>query len=181
MEWKEDRNRNAKPVVVEGIVKPDGSLEVEGKVPLPAGKVRVTVEALPWSFEDHPFYKMLERIWATHDRAELQPPRSAEEMEAEYRRYRNEEGKIPLPAVTAPPTEEALPWSSEDHPFWQMLRRIWAARELAGLQPRSVEEIEAARKQFRDGIEEEIAEAGRLQDESRRLREEAKRASKEER
>ena len=60
-----------------------------------------------------------------------------------------------------------------------MLRRIWADREKAGLKPRSEEEVEAARKEFRDGIEEEIAETGRLQDECRRLREEAKRANKE--
>jgi len=169
---------NAKPVVVEGVVKPDGTLELEGKVPLPEGKVRVTVEALPWTFEDHPFYKMLERIWATHDEADV-TPRTVEEREAEFRRYRAEEGKIPPQAVTAPPTEDALPWSSEDHPFWQMLRRIWADAEKAGLKPRSVEEVEAERKRFRDEIDEEIAEAGRLQDESRRLREEAKRASKE--
>ena len=108
---------NGKPVVVEGVVEPDGTLKVEGKVSLPAGKVRVTVETLL-----------------------LNP---------------------------------------EDHPFFQMLREIWAAREKAGLKPRSVEEVEAERKRFRDEIEEEIAEAGRLQDESRRLREEARRASKE--
>ena len=99
---------NEKPVVVEGIVKSDGTLEIEGKIPMPAGKVRVTLEAL------------LE--------------------------------------------------NAEDHPFFQLLREIWDAREKAGLKPRSVEEIEAERKQFRDGIEEEIAEAGRLQDESRRAR-----------
>ena len=169
---------NEKPVVVEGFVKPDGTLEIEGKIPLPAGKVRVTVEGLLLNPEDHPFFQMLERIWATHDQADPRL-RTPEEMEAEYRRYRNEEGKIPPPAVTPPPAEDALPWSSEDHPFWQMLRRIWADREKAGLKPRSEEEVEAARKEFRDGIEEEIAEAGRLQEESRRLREEAKRANKE--
>ena len=106
-----------KPVVVEGIVKPDGTLEIVGKIPMPAGKVRVTLEPLLLN--------------------------------------------------------------AEDHPFFQMLREIWAAREKAGLKPRSVEEVEAARKEFRDGIEEEIAEAGRLQDECRRLREEAGRTSKE--
>ena len=169
---------NAQPIVVEGVVKPDGTLELEGKVPLPEGKVRVTVEALPWTFEDHPFWKMLEGIWATYDDAEPQPPRTAEEREAEYRRYRKEELKIHPPPAKVPVPADAVPWSSEDHPFWQMLRRIWADAEKAGLKPRSVEEVEAARKEFRDGIEEEIAEAGRLQDESRRLREEAKPASK---
>ena len=170
---------NAQPIVVEGVVKPDGTLEVEGKVPLPEGKVRVTVEALPWTFEDHPFWKMLERIWAARDQAELQPLRTAEERAAEFKRYRAEEGKIPPLAVTAPPTEQAMTQDPDDHPFWHMMRRIWAAREKAGLKPRSIEEVEAERKRFRDEIDEEIAEAGRLQDESRRLREEAKRARKE--
>ena len=75
---------NEKPVVVEGIVKPDGTLEIEGKIPLPAGKVRVTVEGLLLNPEDHPFFQMLERIWATHDQADPRL-RTPEEMEAEYR------------------------------------------------------------------------------------------------
>jgi hypothetical protein len=104
-------------VVVQGVVKPDGTLEVEGKVPLPAGRVQVTVE--------------------------------------------------PLSLTPA------------DHPFWKLLQGIWAARQQAGLQPRSVEEVEAERRQFRDEVDEEIAEAGRLQDESRRLQEEAAKSSQE--
>ena len=60
-----------------------------------------------------------------------------------------------------------------DHPFWQMMRGIWDARQQAGLQPRSVEAIEVERQRFRDEVDEEIAEAGRLQDECQRLRQEA--------
>ncbi len=62
---------NAKPVVVEGIVKRDGTLEIEGKIPMPAGKVRITLEELPWTFEDHPFWKMLQEIWAACEKAGL--------------------------------------------------------------------------------------------------------------
>jgi hypothetical protein len=99
---------SADAIVVQGIVKPDGTLELEGKVPLPAGKVQVTVEPLS-----------------------LVPP---------------------------------------DHPFWMLLQDIWTARREAGLQPRSAEEVEAERQRFRDEVETAVAEAGQLQDECRRLR-----------
>lgn len=67
-----------------------------------------------------------------------------------------------MPAGKVRVTVEELPWTFEDHPFWKMLQEIWADAEKAGLKPRTVEEVEAARREFRDGIEEEIAEAGRL-------------------
>jgi hypothetical protein len=38
---------NTETVVVEGVVRADGTLVVEGKVPLPAGKVSVTVKPVP--------------------------------------------------------------------------------------------------------------------------------------
>lgn len=95
---------SANTVVLQGIVQPDGTLQLNGKVALPAGKVQVTVATVP-----------------------------------------------PLPI---------------DHPFWQMMQGIWDARQQAGLQPRSVEAIEVERQRFRDEVDEEIAEAGRLQDES---------------
>ncbi len=97
---------NATSVTVPGVVQPDGTLELESKVPLPPGKVRVTVEAL-------------------------------------------------------------VPTTAE--PFWQLMQGIWAARQEAGLQPRSVEEIETERRRIRDEVEREIGEAGQLQEECRRL------------
>jgi len=57
--------------------------------------------------------------------------------------------------------------------FMQMLQGIWAAREAAGLVPRSTEEVEAERRTLREEMDQEIEEAGRLQEESRRLREAA--------
>jgi hypothetical protein len=98
-------------VVIYGVVQPDGSLHLEGKIPLPAGKVQITVQAVP------------------------EPP--------------------------------------EGDPFFDMLKDIWAARAQAGLTPRSVEEVEAQRRQLRDETDQEITEAGRLQEECRRLRKEA--------
>lgn len=102
---------SANTVVLQGVVQPDGTLQLDGKVPLPAGKVQVTVAAVP-----------------------------------------------SVPA---------------DHPFWQMMQSIWTARQQAGLQPRSTEEFEAERCRFRDEVDEEIAEAGRLQEACKRLRQEA--------
>lgn len=110
---------SANTVVVQGTVTPDGSLEIEGKIPLPPGKVQVTVVGLA-----------------------LEPP---------------------------------------DHPFWQMMREIWAGQQARGHVPRSVEEVEADRRAFREKVDEEIAETGRLQDDRQRqrLREEADDSSRE--
>ena len=38
---------NANLIVVRGVVKPDGTLELDGRVPMPAGKVRVTLQPVP--------------------------------------------------------------------------------------------------------------------------------------
>ena len=87
--------------------------------------------------------------------------------------------------ATPHPSEVRVPWQGltlepPDHPFWQMMRRIWADAEKAGLKSRSVEVVEADRKRYRDEIDEEIAEVGRLQDECRQSRDEAERRSEEE-
>ncbi|HYT90794.1 MAG TPA: hypothetical protein VEL76_18945 [Gemmataceae bacterium] len=76
-------------IVIQGIVKPDGTLELEGKVPLPAGKVQVTLEPLSLVPQDHPFWKLLQDIWTARQEAGLQP-RSAAEIEAERQRFRDE-------------------------------------------------------------------------------------------
>jgi hypothetical protein len=102
---------SAASVTVSGIVRPDGTLELADKLPLPAGKVQVTVQSVP-----------------------------------------------------------ELP---REDPFFAMLEDIWAARAKAGLTPRSVEEMEAQRRQLRDQTAEEVQQAGQLQDECRRLREQA--------
>jgi hypothetical protein len=117
---KEDRTMPANTVVIQGVVKPDGTLELEGKVPLPAGKVTVT----------------------------LQP-------------------------VTQ------VPYSQENDPFFQMLWSIRAAREQAGLRPRTREEIDAQVREIRDAFDEGVEKAGQLQEECRLRREAAARPQQE--
>jgi hypothetical protein len=51
----------------------------------------------------------------------------------------------------------------EGDPFFDMLRDIWATREQAGLTARTVEEVEAQRRQLREQSEQEVLEAERLQ------------------
>ncbi len=99
---------SARSQVVQGVVRPDGSLEIEGKLSLPPGPVQVTVQS-----------------------------------------------------AFVPP---------EGDPFFDMLKEIWAAREKAGLKPRSVEEVEALRRQLRDESESETNATAQLQEDCRRLR-----------
>lgn len=56
-------------------------------------------------------------------------------------------------------------------PFFELLKDIWATRAEAGLTPRTVDEIELQRRQLRDDSEQEVVDAGRLQEESRQLTE----------
>lgn len=76
-------------VTVEGIVKPDGTLEVTEKVNLPAGKVRVTLVPLSELPHDDPFWQHMERIWAGQ-RARGHIPRGVEEVESERQAFRQE-------------------------------------------------------------------------------------------
>ncbi len=76
-------------VTVPGTVRPDGTLELEGKVPLPAGPVQVTVQLMPELPRDDPFWQAMERIWAAQE-ARGYVPRSVEEVEAERGRLREE-------------------------------------------------------------------------------------------
>ncbi len=69
--------------------------------------------------------------------------------------------------------QQAMPEPPEGDRFFDMLKGIWAARTEAGLVPRSVEEVEAQRRRLRDETEQESTEAGRLQEECRRSRNEA--------
>jgi hypothetical protein len=73
--------------VLRGILKSDGSLELEGKPNLPAGPVRVTVESLPEQRES--VWTILERIWEER-KASGVIPRSREEIDAEIEQMRLE-------------------------------------------------------------------------------------------
>jgi hypothetical protein len=100
---------NLHEVVLEGTLKPDGTLELDQKPPLAAGRVTVVLRSVP-----------------------------------------------------------ELP---EGDPFWQMMKTIWAGQQARGHVPLSVEEVEAERRQTRDEWEARMREIERIQEESRRLRE----------
>jgi hypothetical protein len=80
---------SANAIIVEGFVRPDGTLDLTDKVPLPQGRVQLTVVPLPELPEDDPFWQMLERIWADQ-KARGHVPRSAAEVEAERQAVREE-------------------------------------------------------------------------------------------
>src|SRR5437763_1870850 len=85
MDRKEGRTMKANTVVIQGVVTPDGTLELEGKVPLPPGKVSVTVQPVPqWD----PFFKLLEDTRAIRERDGRKP--DAEAAQAALRRLRDE-------------------------------------------------------------------------------------------
>lgn len=76
-------------IVVNGTVKADGTLELEEKVPLPAGPVQVTVQPLPELPADDPFWQRMRAIWDAQN-ARGHVPRSTREVEAERQAFRDE-------------------------------------------------------------------------------------------
>ena len=80
---------NTATTIVEGIVKPDGTLEVPHKLNLPAGPVQVTVRSVPSPTQPERFWKMMESIWADL-RATGRKPRTREEIDAEIDALRSE-------------------------------------------------------------------------------------------
>jgi hypothetical protein len=75
--------------VVEGTIRPDGTLELLEKVNLPAGKVQVTLVPVPELSPADPFWRLMQGIWAGQ-KARGHVPRSAEDVEAERRAVRDE-------------------------------------------------------------------------------------------
>jgi hypothetical protein len=76
-------------VVIQGVVKPDGTLELPEKINLPAGRVQVTVAPLPELPKNDPFWQMMQRIWEGQ-KTRGHVPRSSEDVEAERRALREE-------------------------------------------------------------------------------------------
>ena len=60
-----------------------------------------------------------------------------------------------------------------DDAFFQMMENIWAGQKARGFVPRTVEEVEAERQEIRAGWAKRQETIERLQEESRRLRQEA--------
>ena len=80
---------NTAAVIVEGTVRPDGTLEVTQKVDVPAGRVRVTVEPVPEPVQPDRFWTMMESIWAAQ-LASGRTPRTREQIDSEIESLRNE-------------------------------------------------------------------------------------------
>jgi hypothetical protein len=78
---------SANAVVIQGVVRADGTLELEGKVPLPPGRVSVTLEPVPYSQETDPFFAMLRRPWAEREQAG-KPFRTGEQAQEALRQLR---------------------------------------------------------------------------------------------
>ena len=89
-----DRTRHAEGVmsqtaiVVQGIVKPDGTLELDEKLNVPAGRVQVVVQPLP-DLSSDPFWLNVEAIWAGQA-ARGHVPRSVEDVESERKAVRQD-------------------------------------------------------------------------------------------
>lgn len=79
---------SANTIVIQGVVQSDGTLQLKDKVPLPPGRVSVTVEPVPDSQETDPFFVMLRQIRAMRERDGVKP--DAEAAQAALRRLRDE-------------------------------------------------------------------------------------------
>jgi hypothetical protein len=75
-------------IVVQGIVKADGTLELAEKLNVPAGRVQVVIQPLP-DLSSDPFLQRMEAIWAGQ-RARGHVPRTREEIDAELRDLRED-------------------------------------------------------------------------------------------
>ena len=81
---------NTNQVVLHGIVKPDGTLEVTQPVQLPPGEVQITVELLAAaSPSQENVWTVLDRVWADREARGL-VPRTREEINAQINAIRDE-------------------------------------------------------------------------------------------
>src|SRR5207249_2551610 len=86
---REENRIMAVQITLQGKVKPDGTLELEQKVPMPAGQVLVTVQPVVQPTPDDPFWQRMEQLWAGQ-KARGHVPRSVEQVEAERQALRLE-------------------------------------------------------------------------------------------
>jgi len=75
-------------IVVQGIVKADGTLELAEKLDIPAGRVQVVIQPLPDVSSDT-FSQRMETIWAGQ-KARGHVPRTREEIDADLRELRED-------------------------------------------------------------------------------------------
>lgn len=80
---------SATHIIVEGVLKPDGTLELDSKVTLPPGRVQLIVQSLADLPIGDPFWQTMERVWAGQ-RARGQLARTKEEIDHEINAMRDE-------------------------------------------------------------------------------------------
>ena len=85
----QEARMNSTPVVVQGLVRPDGTLELKDKLSLSPGPVQVTIMPFQESPRDDLFWQMMQGIWADQ-KARGHVPRSAAEVEGERKKLRAE-------------------------------------------------------------------------------------------
>ena len=77
------------PIVIQGTLKPDGTLELDEKVNLPAGRVQVLVQPLPQLPADDPFWQSMQSIWDAQ-KGQGHLPRTREQIDAELQGLEDE-------------------------------------------------------------------------------------------
>jgi hypothetical protein len=80
-------------IVVLGILKPDGTIELDERPSLPAGRVEVTIRSLEKPVEAEGWWPYLQRVRAEREAAGY-PFRTKEEIDAEMADLRDWDGKI---------------------------------------------------------------------------------------
>jgi hypothetical protein len=76
-------------ITLQGTVKADGSLELDGQVAMPEGRVLVTVQPVEPPAANDPFWQRMEQIWAGQ-RARGHRPRTQEQIDADLREFRDD-------------------------------------------------------------------------------------------
>lgn len=76
-------------ITLQGTVKADGSLELDGRVAMPEGRVLVTVQPVEPPAPNDPFWQRMEQIWAGQ-RARGHRPRTREQIDADLRELRDD-------------------------------------------------------------------------------------------
>ncbi len=78
------------PIVVHGLIDPNGILKLDQPLNLPPGEVQVTIQVVePLSRPENSIWDVMERIWADH-KANGFVPRSREDIDAERNAFREE-------------------------------------------------------------------------------------------
>jgi len=75
------------PITVQGLLMPDGTLQLDEKVSLPSGRVRVTVQPLPEPLRES-LEVVMARVWAAQ-KARGHVPRGRETIDAEVNALRD--------------------------------------------------------------------------------------------